>query len=205
MVTVNVILGSNRQVAIGKRLFKYLENQIAPLVGERDEITFKFITLDQYHLDFFHEDLPPIDNPERKLAPNEQQWIDDMQAADGYIFITPEYNHSIPAVLKNAIDYLAFEGNRKPAKIISYADSMRAGQFGGEALREVINRLGFITLPMIITVGKVTANFSADGFLLEDAPSGAYYQKKLLETLHEIGFYSRILKGHPYQEFNSKV
>ena len=36
MVTVNVILGSNRQVAIGKRLFKYLENQIAPLVGERD-------------------------------------------------------------------------------------------------------------------------------------------------------------------------
>ena len=107
--------------------------------------------------------------------------------------------------MKNAIDYLAFEGNRKPAKIISYADSMRAGQFGGEALREVINRLGFITLPMIITVGKVTANFSADGFLLEDAPSGAYYQKKLLETLHEIGFYSRILKGHPYQEFNSKV
>ena len=79
---------------------------------------------------------------------------------------------------------------------------MRAGQFGGEALREVINRLGFITLPMITTVGKVTANFSADGFLLEDAPSGAYYQKKLLETLHEIGFYSRVLKDHPYQEFN---
>ena len=112
MVTVNVILGSNRQVAIGKRLFKYLENEIAPFVSERDEVTFKFITLDQYHLDFFHEDLPPINNPERKLALNEQQWIDDMQTADGYIFITPEYNHSIPAVLKNAIDYLAFEGNR---------------------------------------------------------------------------------------------
>ena len=84
MVTVNVILGSNRQVAIGKRLFKYLENEIAPLVGERDEVTFKFITSDQYHLDFFHEDLPPINNPERKLAPNEQQWIDDMQAALHY-------------------------------------------------------------------------------------------------------------------------
>ena len=55
---------------------------------------------------------------------------------------------------------------------------------------------------MVTTVGKVTANFSADGFLLEDAPSGAYYQKKLLETLHEIGFYSRVLKDHPYQEFN---
>lgn len=36
MVMVNVILGSNRQIAVGKRLFKYLENQIAPLVGERD-------------------------------------------------------------------------------------------------------------------------------------------------------------------------
>lgn len=79
---------------------------------------------------------------------------------------------------------------------------MRAGQFGGEALREVINRLGFITLPKITTVGKVTANFSTDGFLLEDAPSGAYYQEKLLETLHEIGFYSRTLRDHPYQEFN---
>lgn len=118
---------------------------LASFVSKRDEVTFKFITLDQYHLDFFHGDLPPINNPERELASNEQQWIDDMQAADGYIFITPEYNHSIPAVLKNAIDYLAFEGNRKPAKIISYANSMRAGQFGGEALREVINRLGFIT------------------------------------------------------------
>lgn len=104
--------------------------------------------------------------------------------------------------MKNAIDYLAFEGNRKPAKIISYAGNMRASQFGGEALREVINRLGFITLPMITTVGKVTANFSTDSILLENAPSGAYYQEKLLETLHEIGFYSRTLRDHPYQEFN---
>lgn len=202
MIQINVILGSNRKVSIGKRIFKYLENKIAPVVAEREEISFKFMDLNDYDLPFFYEDVPPINNDHRELASNEQQWIDDMQAADGYLFITPEYNHSIPAVLKNAIDFLANEGSRKPAKIISYADSMRAGQFGGEALREVINRLGFITLPMITTVGKVTSNFTPDGFLMDDAPSGEYYQKKLLETLHEIGFYSRILKENPYQDFN---
>lgn len=202
MITVNVILGSTREISIGRRLFKYLEKMIAPIVSEKEEINFKFITLDQYNLPFFYEDIPPVNNSKRNLNPNEQQWVNDMKNADGYLFLTPEYNHGIPAVLKNAIDFLALEASGKPAKIISYADSMRAGQIAAESLKPILQRLNIFTLPMVTSVGKVTTNFTPDGFLAEDAPSGAYYQKKLLETLHEIGFYSKLFAENPYFPFN---
>lgn len=202
LTKVNVILGSTRKISIGKRLFKYLENSIAPLIAEREEIEFKFIQLTDYQLPFFYEDVPPINNAHRTLKSNEQQWIDDMQQADGYLFVTPEYNHSIPAVLKNAIDFLGLEGAKKPAKIISYSDNLRAGQFGGEALKPVLNRLDIITLPVVTTIGNVTYNLDVNGFLIENAPSAEYYQKKLIDTLHEIGFYSKLLKENPFKSFN---
>lgn len=202
MITINVILGSNRKISIGKRLFKYLEKQVAPMVAEREEIDFKFIKLNDYQLPFFYEDVPPINSTDRILKLNEQKWIDDMKMADGYLFLTPEYNHSIPAVLKNAIDYLGYECSRKPAKIISYSDSNRAGQFGGEAIKPILNRLGVITLPLVTAIGNVTDNFNEDGFLKINAPSSNYYQKKLLETLHEIGFYSKMMAQDPYTDFN---
>jgi NAD(P)H-dependent FMN reductase len=48
-------------------------------------------------------------------------------SADGYLFVVPEYNLSVPAVVKNALDLLAHEADAKPASIVSYSDTFNGG------------------------------------------------------------------------------
>jgi NAD(P)H-dependent FMN reductase len=60
-------------------------------------------------------------------------------SADGYLFVVPEYNLSVPAVVKNALDLLAHEADAKPASILSYSDTFNGGVTAGHELRLVIN------------------------------------------------------------------
>ncbi|MBW1605879.1 NADPH-dependent FMN reductase [Lactobacillus sp. Sy-1] len=197
MTKINVILGSSRNVSLGKNLLNYLKAH----QGEYEQATgaqFNFLEVGSYDLPFFYEDFAPLNNPDRHLKPNEQKWLDDMNAADGYVFLTPEYNHSFPAVLKNAVDYIAGEVNGKPAVIVSYSSNGRGGQFGGLELGPVLTRLGVFILPPQVLIGSVQDNFAADGAVLPDAPSGAYYGKKLLQTAKRIVFYTNLFKDHPF-------
>ncbi|UQS86884.1 NAD(P)H-dependent oxidoreductase [Nicoliella spurrieriana] len=198
MSTINVILGTSRKAALGKNLLNYMaahKDEYEKMTGDQ----FNFMELGSYNLPFFYEDLAPLNNPDRTLKENEQKWVDDMKNADGYIFMTPEYNHSIPAVLKNGIDYLAGEIGDKPALIITYSNNSRGGQFGGNALSPIINRLGSFVLPKSVVIGNVQDNFAADGAVLPDAPSGEYYGKKLTQTAKRIAFYTDLLKDHPFK------
>jgi len=194
MKTIAVILGSTRQKALGRYLFNYLQ-LLTTTTGKN---TFTFLGLASYQLPFFAEALPPMANPQRQLPANQQRWLDDVAAADGYIFLTPEYNHAEPAVLKNALDFLSFEGQRKPAKIISYSDNMRGGQFGAAALVPILQRLGLVVLPKPTPVGNVQLTLQPDGQLLADAPLAVRYEHGLRAALAEISYYTTVLTDHPF-------
>lgn len=197
MTVINVILGSSRPASLGRGLFKNLEKQKAQF--EKDHhIKLHFMDLADYNLPFFYEDVPPMANKNRELAPNEQKWVDDMKAADGYLFLVPEYNHAAPAVLKNALDFLAFEVKGKPAKVITYATNGRGGQFAFLSLIPTLNQLGMITLPKPTVIGNVDKNFKLDGDYQPDAPSKDHYTMRLAQTISEIAFYSTLLKDHPF-------
>lgn len=68
-----------------------------------------------------------------------QAWAASVAGCDGFVFVTPEYNHSIPAALKNALDYLFAEWHHKPAGIVSYglAGGVRAAEHLKTVLLEV--------------------------------------------------------------------
>ena len=66
-------------------------------------------------------------------------WAHKADEFDGYIFLTAEYNHSIPAALKNALDYVNAEWNNKSAGIVSYGSM--GGVRAGEHLRQVLGEL----------------------------------------------------------------
>lgn len=197
MTTVNVILGSSRPASLGRGLFKNLENQKDQLETNH-QIKLHFMDLVNYNLPFFYEDVAPMDNKNRVLPNNEQKWINDMKVADGYLFIVPEYNHAAPAVLKNALDFLAFEAKGKPAKIITYSNNGRGGQFSFLSLLPTLNQLGLIILPKPTIIGKVDKNFKPDGNYQPDAPSKNHYTMRLTKTISEIAFYSTLLKEHPF-------
>ncbi|AUI77286.1 MULTISPECIES: NADPH-dependent FMN reductase [Lactiplantibacillus] len=197
MVKIGIILGSTRTQSNGRSLFNYLKRNLDQ--WQTDEaITTAFLDLAHYQLPFFDESEPPMANPHRQLPANQQQWLDDMAAMDGYIILTPEYNHAMPAGLKNALDFLAFEGLRKPVKLISYSDNMRGGQFGAAALVPVLQRLGMVVLPKPTPVGNVPQTLQTDGQVIPDAPLASRYESGLQRAVGEIAYYTTVLTQHPF-------
>jgi len=197
MPTIAIILGSTRPQSNGHALFNHLKLTIDQLVPTATT-QFTFLDLADYQLPFFDEPLPPMANPDRQLPANQQQWLTDMAAADGYVILTPEYNHAMPAVLKNALDFLAFEGQRKPVKLISYSDNMRGGQFGAASLVPVLQRLGMVALPKPTPIGNVPQTLQADGQFVSEAPLQARYQRALQQALTEIIYYTDVLTANPF-------
>lgn len=88
--------------------------------------------------------LPLLDEPVPAVFgsyqhPHTQRWAATVAALDGFVFVTPEYNHSIPAVLKNAIDFLYAEWAHKSAGFIGY--SLTGGVRAVEHLRQVMTEV----------------------------------------------------------------
>lgn len=84
------------------------------------ELEVEFIDLRTIDLPFFDEPVSPASNKGNYVNPKAKEWANKIAQGDGYIWITPEYNHSFSAVLKNAIDYVYPEWNKKVVAFVSY-------------------------------------------------------------------------------------
>jgi len=119
-------------------------------------------------------------------------------SADGYIAVTPEYNHSFSGAIKNALDVFLEEYFFKPFGIVTYS----AGGFGGiraaEALRCVIAELGAVSIPISIPVSRVTQAIDENGTLLDES-----YKTRVQRFFDEFEWYVSALEhqrsqGVPY-------
>jgi NAD(P)H-dependent FMN reductase len=91
---------------------------ITQLGQARDDLTLELIDLKELNLPFLDEPIPPSQH--KYSQDHTFAWSKTINAADGFIFVTPEYNHGISPVLKNAVDYLFSEWHFKPIAFISY-------------------------------------------------------------------------------------
>lgn len=135
-----------------------------------------------------------MDSPPEKLK-KLQKIIKD---ADGYIPITPEYNHSVSFALKNTMDYFLDEYFFKPSAIISYSVGSFGGIVAGNHLRQILAEMGTSTIPSQLSISKVHEVFHADGNLLDDN-----YQRRFSRFLEEFEWYVTALakqrkSGTPY-------
>ena len=92
--------------------------------------------------------LPLLDEPNHPrlrqyLNRHTKEWSTIVDAADAIVFVTPEYNHSYPAALKNAIDYLHQEWQYKPVGFVSYG-GVSAGTRAVAALKPVVSVLKMV-------------------------------------------------------------
>lgn len=88
-----------------------------------------------------------------------KRWSALVEQADAFVFVTPEYNHSYGAALKNALDYLNHEWRDKPAGIVSYG-GVSAGTRAMAALRPVLAVLGMPTVPTAVNVPFVAKSLN---------------------------------------------
>jgi len=98
--------------------------------------------------------------------PHTNTWSELIDAYDGYVFLAPEYNHSIPGALKNALDYIYREWNDKAAGIISYG-GWAAGVRAAETLRLVLAELQVATVRTQPAIALHPA-FATGGFVAQE-------------------------------------
>jgi chromate reductase, NAD(P)H dehydrogenase (quinone) len=146
------------------------------------------------HVIFFDEAFAPWDNPDRHPAPNVGRWLEDMASADGYLFVVPEYNLAVPAVVKNALDLLAHEAEAKPASILSYSDTSYGGVVAGHELRLVLSKLEMLPLPRTIPLAHAELLFDLDGSLVADSRFAQVVAQLLPYMLRELVHYAAALR-----------
>jgi NAD(P)H-dependent FMN reductase len=123
MPNISVIVGSTRQGRFSEKpaqwIFRHLQ--------KREKIEARLLDLRDFPMPFFDQAAPPA-MPGRAPYENEvvKRWTAEIAAADGFVFVTPEYNFGPSAVLKNAIDWVYPEWNRKAAAFVSYGSAMGA-------------------------------------------------------------------------------
>ena len=100
MASIAVVLGSVRPGRAGEQVVRWIEEQSLQIEG----VNTIFIDLRDYDLPLFAEEMSP--SMQAPTLPEAVRLRTNIEALDAVVFVTPEYNHSIPGVLKNAIDYL---------------------------------------------------------------------------------------------------
>jgi chromate reductase len=189
-VVIGIVLGSSRKRRLGDRVCQLVLNQAAAVAGA----SFSVLDLASYQLPFFDEDIAPLNNRDRSPADPVRRWLGDMAAADGYLFLTPEYNYAVPGVLKNALDYLAREAEAKPASILSYSDTAHGGNIAGHELRLTLNKLGMFTMPKSLPLAHADTLLNEDGTLAEDSRWAAKVAAFVPWSLTELARYADLLR-----------
>lgn len=156
---VVVILGSSRDGRMGERVSKLVLKEAENIEGWDVEL----LDLAEINLPMYHDaNLPSMMN-ETYSNKTVSDWSAIIKSADAYIVLTPEYNHSIPAVLKNAIDWLYSEWGNKAAGIVSYSMAPYGGARAVEHLRNVLARLAVATVQTSTSIGSVHESISENG------------------------------------------
>ena len=131
MTVLSVIVGSTRQGRFSERPARWILQHLK----QRTSIDARLLDLRDFPMPFFDQPMPPA-MPGRPPYENEvvKAWTAEIARSDGFIFVTAEYNYGPPAVLKNALDWVYPEWNRKAAAFVSYGSV--SGARGVQQLRE---------------------------------------------------------------------
>ncbi|WP_214851252.1 NADPH-dependent FMN reductase [Exiguobacterium sp. s193] len=126
-LNIGIILGSTRE----GRLSPQVGSWVKQLADRRGDANYTIIDIAEYKL--------PLLGEKDGDATGATAWSEAIAAQDGFVFITQEYNHSISASLKNALDYLRVEWHNKAAGIVSYGSV--GGARAAEHLRGILGEL----------------------------------------------------------------
>jgi NAD(P)H-dependent FMN reductase len=154
-----------------------------------------------FFIDPLELDLPLLDRMYKEMIDPPQKLKDlhtKIKVAEGYVAVTPEYNRSTSAAMKNTLDYFLEEYFFKPSAIVSYSPGIFGGVNAAQQLRLIFAELGAPSIPSDFTISRVRNTFSENGELLDDT-----YNKRVMRFLAEFEWYIEALKkqrekGTPY-------
>src|SRR5690349_14449990 len=154
MTKIGIILGSTRPGRNGEAVAKWVLAQ----AQQRTDAEFELVDLLDYKLPHLDEAIPP--SAGRYTQPHTLEWAAKIASFDGFVMVTPEYNHATSGALKNAIDFLFAEWNNKAVGFVSYGSV--GGARAAEHLRLVAGELQMADVRQQVALSMFTEfeNFS---------------------------------------------
>ena len=157
---IQVIIASTRRQRRGGPIAAWF----AGVAAARADLVVDVADLAELSLPLLADATPPMGAASRDPAACE--WAAKVRAADGYVVVTPEYNHGYPAPLKNALDHLFGEWARKPIGFVSYG-AASGGARAVEQLRQVAVELDMVPIRRQVAIARIWAALGEDGALRE--------------------------------------
>ena len=148
-------------------------------------------------VDLAEIDLPLLDEPIPAMIgdyrhEHTRRWSELINSYDGFVFVTPEYNHSVPAALKNAIDYLFAEWNDKAAGFVSFG--VEGGTRAVEHLRLVLAEMKVACVRSQVSL-RLFTDFEIDDVTQPGRFTPAAHQEQILNRmLDEVVSWASVLK-----------
>ncbi|WP_188191279.1 NADPH-dependent FMN reductase [Nonomuraea sp. SYSU D8015] len=144
MIRIGIIIGSTRPGRNGESVARWVHD----LAAKRDDARFELIDLADFALPHLDEPVPAAVN--QYAHDHTKAWSERIAAFDGFVFVTPEYNHSTTGALKTAIDFLYSEWQDKAAGLVSYG--VDGGVRAAEHLRQVLGQLKVADVPAQVSL-----------------------------------------------------
>lgn len=182
MIRIGIIIGSTRPGRNGEAVARWVLEQ----ARKRGDAQFELVDLKDFNLPILDEPVPASMHQYSK--DHTKRWSEKVASFDGFVFVTPEYNHGTSAALKNALDYLYAEWNNKAAGFVSY------GSAGG--VRAVENlRLTMAELQVADVRASVALSLATDFENYSSFKPAAMHEEKVKTMLDQLVLWSGALKG----------
>ncbi len=182
---IGVLLASTRQGRRGEGIARWLH----ALVAERPAVEVELLDLREYPLAAYaHREMPPA--IETKYTDDlERRWSEKVHGVDGYVIVTPEYNHGYPGNLKNAIDHVHMGWWYKPVAFVGYGGTA-CGARAVEQLRSVAVELRMVPVRGEVNIRLIGLELDAAG-----SPKDPLYAKMAKGMIDQLLWWAAATKN----------
>jgi NAD(P)H-dependent FMN reductase len=180
---IGIIIGSTRPGRHGEAIGHWVD----AVAQQRQDADFDLIDLVDVGLPLLDEPLPPAmgEPPQHEHT---RRWAKTVDTYDGFVLVTPEYNHSPPAALKNALDFLFAEWNDKAVAFVGYGSA--GGVRAVEHLRQIVGELKMADIR-----ASVALQFGADFDTSFAFRPREFQEQSLHAMLDDLVAWSEALRG----------
>lgn len=176
MKQILVVLGSVRV----PRVADDVAELVMATIQSHQEVTATIVDFAALPLPFLDSPVSPASAEFAPTDPNVLEWTRMVSAADGIVFITPEYNHAMTAVQKNAIDWIKKEWEGKPVALVAYG--WGGGEYSIVDARRVLEYLQ-TKVGESVTQLYFTKQLAPDGTILDPDAAGAQVRATIDELI----------------------
>ncbi len=176
-IRLTIVLVSIREGRRGEKVARWF----LPIAEKDERFEVTLADLAEYDLPYSLAFKEPSEHEDKKYPDSKvQKWSDRIDSSDAIIFITPEYNHGMPASIKNAIDQIYWEWLDKPVGFVGYGS--RGASDSIDSLRHTAKALRWRIAPSVVGIKQVKKAFDEDDQLIDDKD----YKKTAKEMLDQL-------------------